>query len=79
MHSSLIGLTTDFSRMNTSTTTLEDIEEKLKTAEERKKQFIEERIEKLSEQDKHAQEVREKKIQSNNNSNGDSQTEQEKA
>ncbi len=46
------------SSMTTSITTLEDCNEKLRQAEERRKQHEAEKLEKLSQQEKHAQEVR---------------------
>ncbi len=44
--------------MTTSVTTLEDCEGKLKAAEERRKTLESEKLQKLSQAEKHAQEVR---------------------
>lgn len=44
--------------MNTSATTLEEIEEKIRAAEERRKQHEHDKMERLAEMEKHAEEVR---------------------
>ncbi len=48
--------------MTNSVTTLEDVDQKLKAAEERRKKAEEEKLSKLEQADKHAQEVRQEHL-----------------